>query len=86
MYKHQWFNGLDEEKAKILGTLLTDDNFILDRLSQLCYNMLNELEVQASNFDNPNWAYRQASLIGEKKALRKIIALCSPSKESDQTP
>lgn len=86
MFNERWTNGLDEEKAAVLKELMSDDNLILDRLRELCYNMLNELEVQASNFDNPNWAFRQAGLIGEKKALRRIIALCTPSKVSDQTP
>jgi hypothetical protein len=85
MYNDKWTNGISEEKAAVLRTLMSDDNFILDRLRELCYNMINELEAQAANFDNPNWAYRQAGIIGEKKALRKIITLCTPAKNSDQS-
>lgn len=86
MYNDRWFNGLSEEKKSVLSVILSEDNLILDRLKELCYNMLNELDAISNNFDSPNWAHRQASIVGEKKALKRIIALCSPAKEQDQVP
>ncbi len=84
MYNERWFNGLPEQKRAALAQILHADNLILDRLQELCYNMLNELDSVAQNFESPNWAYRQASIVGEKKALKRIIALCTHAKEPDQ--
>lgn len=86
MYNDRWFNGLSEQKKIALSQILSEDNLILDRLQELCYNMLNELDVISNDFDSPNWAHRQASVVGQKKALKKVISLCSISKEPDQVP
>ncbi len=86
MYNDRWFNGLDENKKTALQQILSEDNLILDRLKELCYNTLNELETQQMDFKTPEWAYRQAALLGERKALKRVIALCTDAKASDQTP
>lgn len=86
MYSDYWYNGLAEEKANALRQILSEDNLILDRLTEICYNTLNSLETQQMDFKTPEWAYRQAALLGERKAMKRIIALCKPVKESDQTP
>lgn len=86
MYNDRWFNGMAEQKRSALTQILSEDNLILDRLKELCYNTLNELDIVAQDFNSPNWAMRQAAIVGEKKALKRIIALCSPAKEPDQVP
>jgi hypothetical protein len=78
-----WSAGLTGEEKKNFEDLLGINNKVLDRLSTICYNMLNELEDKSSDFDNPNWALRQANLVGQRAALDKIIHLCTPAKERD---
>ena len=83
-YKHVWTAGLDKEKAEEFEDSLARSQFLLDKLVKICYNMLNESEKQSDDFDSPNWALRQANLVGYRKALTKVISLCEPSKGNDR--
>lgn len=85
-YSGKWSAGLEGDQKKNFEELLGINNKILDRLSTICYNMLNELEDMSSDFDTPNWALRQANLVGQRTVLDKIIKLCTPAKERDNTP
>jgi hypothetical protein len=82
-YSGRWTAGLTAENKTNFENLLGVNNKVLDRLTEICYNMINELEDKSSDFDNPNWALRQASLVGSRTALEKIVQLCTPSKERD---
>lgn len=82
-YPSAWSAHLQGEPKKNFEDLLGINNKVLDRLSTICYNMLNELEDKSSDFDTPNWALRQANLVGQRVALEKIIKLCTPAKERD---
>jgi hypothetical protein len=73
-----------EEKAAF-ESLLGINNKVLDRLQEICYNMINELENKSSDFDNPNWALRQANFVGQKKSLERVVALCKNS-QGAETP
>jgi hypothetical protein len=81
-YPGIWSGNLssDEEK-QAFQDLMGVNNKVLDRLKQMCYNMINELEDKSSDFDTPNWALRQANLIGQEKSLKKIIQLCTSTTE-----
>jgi hypothetical protein len=46
--------------------------------------MIKSSEVGDSDFDNPNWALKQADWVGYRKALKQIIMLCSVT--DDQAP
>jgi hypothetical protein len=82
-YNGRWSAGLNGEAKQNFENLLAVNNKVLDRLVEICYNMLDELEDKSSDFDTPNWALRQANLIGQAEALKKIIALCKPAEERD---
>lgn len=82
-YDGRWTAGLQPEPKKRFEELLGVNNKVLDRLLEICYNTLNELEDKSSDFDNPNWALRQANLIGRRAELKRIIKLCTPAKERD---
>jgi hypothetical protein len=82
-YTTRWSAGLQGEEKKNFEDLLGINNKVLDRLSTICYNILNELEDKSSDFETPNWALRQAHLVGQRVALEKIIQLCTPAKERD---
>lgn len=81
-YPGHWLAGLQGQDKKNIEDLLENNNLILDRLAEICYNMSIESE-NSSDFDDPNWALRQASYIGFRKALKKISELCTPAKERD---
>jgi hypothetical protein len=80
----RWTSNLTnpEDKANF-EQLLGINNKVLDRLTEICYNMLNELEDKSSDFDRPNWHLHQAFLVGQRMSLEKVIKLCKP--ESDPT-
>jgi hypothetical protein len=82
-YSGRWTAGMTAEPKTQFENLLNVNNKVLDRLREICYNMDKELEDLSSDFDTPNWALRQANLVGQRDALRKIITLCSPAKERD---
>jgi hypothetical protein len=77
MADRRWTSNLStpEEKASF-EQLLGYQNKVLDRLTEICYNMLNELEDKSTDFDKPNWAVHQAFLVGRRMSLEKIIQLC----------
>jgi len=82
-YPGNWSANLStpEEKAAF-EQLIGVNNKVLDRLKEICYNMINELEDSSSDFDNPNWALRQASNVGKKSSLEKVIKLCTNSQDA----
>lgn len=82
-YPGNWAANLaTPEEKEAFNQLLGVNNKVLDRLREICYNMINELEDLSSDFDNPNWAVRQASFVGQKKSLQKIIKLCTNSQDA----
>lgn len=82
-YPDQWTAGLSDQDKRLFEELLGINNKVLDRLAQICYNILTESENSANDYDNPNWALRQADLIGRRKVLNRIIKLCTPIQERD---
>jgi hypothetical protein len=76
-YSGKWTANLSTEEEKIaFQELMGVNNKVLDRLKEMCYNMINELENSSNNFDNPNWALREAAHVGSRSSLQKIIKLC----------
>lgn len=83
MYSGKWTAGLKAEEKQLMQDLLANNNKVLDKLSEICYNSIRDTESVSSNYDNPNWALRQADLIGYRRAMENIIKLCTPVKERD---
>lgn len=77
-YDRRWSAGLTGEEKKNFEDLLGVNNKVLDKLVELCYNMVKNSDVDASDYDSPNWAYHQADKVGYRRALRQIILLCTP--------
>lgn len=83
-YSGRWTAGLsDEEKVKF-EELLGVNNKVLDRLSEICYNMVKDSETSQSDYDCPNWALKQADKTGYRRALKEIASLCV--NKSEKTP
>lgn len=81
-YSGRWTKGLVGEEKVRFEELLGVNNKVLDRLAEICYNMVKDSETNLSDYDCPNWALKQADKIGYRKALREIILLCSSKTET----
>lgn len=73
----RWVKGLDERDRRNLEGLLGVNNLVLDKLVEICYNMIKGSEMDSSDYDNPNWALRQADKVGYRRAIKQIIMLCT---------
>jgi hypothetical protein len=81
-YSGRWTANLSAENRQNFDEMLSNSKIILDRLKEICYNMVNELETKVSNdYDNPNWALRTADSVGYKRALERVIMLLTPADE-----
>ena len=71
-----WAKHIDDaEKREEFKKTILASNTALDRLRELIDEMLEELDMKSMDFDTKNWAYFQASLIGEKRILNKLRRL-----------
>lgn len=77
MYSGQWTAGLSNPEKMLFLELLGNNNKVLDRLAEICYNMVKSSEVGDTDFENPNWAMKQAHWLGYRKAMRQIAGLCT---------
>jgi hypothetical protein len=75
-YSNRWIAGVNERDRRIIEEMLSVDNKILDRLNEICYNMVKSSETGDTDFENPNWAFKQAHWLGYRKAVRDIMTLC----------
>lgn len=76
--KRSWVNGLDEAREKDVKGDYASSLIIRKRLAELLEEKINSAEVTSfdkEGYDLANWAYKQADLIGYKRALREIINL-----------
>lgn len=80
-YSGRWTAGLDPENKKNFEELLGVNNKVLDRLAEICYNMVKDSETNNSDYDSPNWALRQADHIGYRRAIQQMLLLCTPKQD-----
>lgn len=76
--KTNWTQGMSEKDKEDFSSLIKNNSLVLNRLGELVKGFDLEAEsasVSSKTFDNPNWALRQASLIGERSAYKKILQL-----------
>lgn len=75
--KTRWTQHLatPEERKKFKESVL-NSKFVLDRLSEICYNIIEEQEKSSkADYSNPSWAYYQADRLGYLRAIKEIIDL-----------
>lgn len=78
----QWLANLKDPDRSNLEELILGNTKVLDRLSEICYNMLKSGDASKDDYDSPSWAYKQADKLGYQRALKQIILLCKVNKES----
>lgn len=78
--KASWVNGLDEQLQKDVRGDFASSRVTRKRLTELLEDHIKTADKVALNkdgYDTPNWAYKQADLIGYKRAIGEIINLIS---------
>lgn len=81
-YSSNWTAGLEGEEKEKLENSLRNSKKVLDRLAEICYNMVRESEGSLkNNYDIPNWPLKAADSVGFKRALDRIIALCKHTED-----
>ena len=80
--KQSWTSGLDKEVAAGMRQAFKEALLVRARLSAMLEKMA-DTSVRASHskseYDAPNWAYKQADSRGYERALREVIGLLSDS-------
>lgn len=71
-----WFQHLKtKEEQEAFKSSVNGSKRVLDRLDVICKQMDSEALALSNDYDNPNWAYRQADVNGYRRALREIHKL-----------
>ena len=73
-----WTQHLNPKEQESFEETLYNSRFILSRLRDILkedMQVLNRAEITTTDFDNPNWTYRQAARLGEKARLSKVLQL-----------
>lgn len=66
----------DASERESLKKYLENSNFLLDKLTKICYNIIKESEhVTKKNYNSPGWAYEQAHRNGEVDSIKKILEI-----------
>jgi hypothetical protein len=76
----------ETEKAEYAASL-RNSRWILDDLSLILIEMERELdtaELNPNQYDSPNWEYRQADLIGQRRILRKVKRIINLDQKEEQ--
>lgn len=74
--QHQWFSHLPKEQQEDFKKLVLGSHKVLDRLSEICYNVIQSgVQTAKADYESPSWAYKQADLNGYLRAYREIMAL-----------
>lgn len=78
--KTVWTKGLDSDAIEEMRGSYTSAHLTRKRLITLVEGKIAESENLAhlkEGYDCPNWAYKQADLMGYRRALHEIISLIS---------
>lgn len=83
-----WVKGLRKgtQEYKEVEEAYRASTRIRDRMRKVLGGMLEESHKQritSTEYDNPNWAYKQADAVGYARAIHQIIKLLEDNKEKD---
>jgi 3-methyladenine DNA glycosylase AlkD len=74
-----------EEEKKRFENSIVGSRIVLERLRDLIDERLKELDKLEVDFNNPNWSYREASIIGARKDLRDLRKLINLDEQAIKT-
>jgi hypothetical protein len=70
-----WTKDLKGKDKEDLEATIRNSTVIREKLTQIIDDLIKNTTTTDVDFDNPNWAYRQANLIGQRKAYNEIRKL-----------
>jgi hypothetical protein len=74
--KTTWTKGLEADAAKVMKAEFLASAILRERLEEIIEQRIsNAFEVTRSQYDNPNWQFKQADSAGYKRAMQEIISL-----------
>lgn len=76
--KTTWIKGLEDDAAKVMKAEFKASAILRERLSEIVEERISSsFEVTRSQYDCPNWQFKQADSAGYKRALQEILSLVS---------
>lgn len=73
-----WTKGKNEIEAKDIRASFTSSVVMRRRLEEMLKEKLEKTYSTADNeYENPNWAFKQADSVGYRRALKDILNLLS---------
>lgn len=75
--KTRWYQHLSNpEDRKKFRESVENSKFVLDRLKEICYNIIEDKEKSTSaDYSKPSWPFYQADKLGYVRAIKEIIDL-----------
>ena len=75
-----WYRGLDEKEKKDLHAILRNSSFLITQFKKILDSkdkISDQEKLSKETYKDPNWALRQADIVGYKRALQEIRELFS---------
>lgn len=82
--KQSWISGLDEQAAKDIKGDFKSSLLVRKRLIAILedkYAEADTVSLSTDEYKSPSWAYKQADLVGYKRALRLVQSLLKDTPE-----
>ena len=76
--KINWTQGLSPEDKATMETLVKNSTIVLNRLESIVKEWdagAEKASISPKNFDNVNWAYAQAYVLGQRQAYKQVTEL-----------
>lgn len=83
----RWLAGIpntDQERLKARAELVLASGPILDELAKIIEDEMKRLDqTDATDYESPSWAYKEADRKGQLRAYRNILALTKRTPVND---
>ncbi len=82
--KINWTKGLTEKDKQDMEKIVSSSSIILNRLEQIVKEFDTEAEktsLSATTLKDPNWAFAQAYIVGQRSAYKQILQLLDQGKQ-----
>jgi hypothetical protein len=74
--KTTWTKGVDSQLEADIKSAFKSATVVRGRLSDICKEKIETaLATNKAQYDNPNWCYQQADIIGYRRALEEVMSL-----------
>lgn len=71
-----WFIGIQPSEKEEVEKIIRNSTIVRDQLTKhLEHELRNKEANPVADYDNPNWAYKQADRLGEIRVLRNLLKM-----------